>query len=127
MVEVSLAKSRRLSRVDELLAGVLTDRLEHSVPRGSASVLHQDQGLVDEVCEKLEDGVLLDALPWADGLGRVECPPPDKNGQSPKEEPLGISEEVVAPVDHGPQGLLAGEDGSAAARQETESVVQPLG
>src|ERR1700693_5236994 len=127
MLEVPLAKDISFTSVDELLASVLTDRLEHSVACDAATFHHGHERLVDEMREKVENALALDAFAGADDFGRLEAPSSDKNGEPPKEKALAIKEEVVAPVDHGAQRLLAGEDGSAAAGEETESVVESFG
>src|ERR1700686_671634 len=127
MLEVPPAKSFGFPGVDELFPSVLMDRLEHPVPSNAPTVLLANQRFVDKVREKVEDSLAFDALAGADGLGRIEVPTPDKNGQSPKENTLGIIEQVVAPVDQGAQCLLAGQDRAAATGEEAESVIESRG
>src|ERR1700686_1241289 len=127
MLEVPPAKSFGFPGVDELFPSVLMDRLEHPVPSDAPTVLLANQRFVDKVREKVQESLAFDALAGADGLGRIEVPTPDKNGQAPKENTLGIIEQVVAPVDHGAQCLLAGEDGAAATGEGAESIIESLG
>src|SRR5882672_588253 len=127
MLEVTAAKGIRLARVDELLTRVLADRLEHRVPRRPASVLHHHERLVDEVCEKLEDGLAFNSIAAADGLGCLERAATDKDGQPAKEEALAFGEEVIAPVDEPAKRLLARDGVSAAAGEEAEPVIEPFG
>src|SRR2546421_56440 len=62
-----------------------------AVPRGPKPVLLQHERLVDEVPEQLENGLEFDALSAADGLGRLQRPAPNKDGESSKERTLQFS------------------------------------
>src|ERR1700694_5215249 len=115
MLEVSPAQGIGLARVDKLLAGVLTDRLEHRVPRSTRLVQLQHERLVDEVRQKFEDAIAVNALAGANCLGRLEGRSSDKDGQSPKQQTFGRGEEVIAPVDQPTEGLLARDSVSSAA------------
>ena len=63
----------------------------------------------------------------ADGLDSFERAAADEDGQPREQAPLVVEEEVVAPVHHGSQCLLAGQRGAGAAGEQGETVVESLG
>src|SRR3981081_2889249 len=127
VLEVSLPKRGRFTRVDQLLACVLADRLEHRVSRGAAELVHHHERLVDEMREQIKDGRAVDAFTGTDSLRRLEGPTPDKDGYSPKQDTLRVVQQVVAPVNERAQRLLSRDHGSTATGEEPESVVEPPG
>ena len=60
-------------------------------------------------------------------LGRLQVPPTPEHRQAAQDGPLGLREEVVAPVNRGPQGLLAGKRRPGAASQQRKPVTQAFG
>ena len=95
----------------EPLGRVLPDRLEHP----ETLPLPAEQALVDQRLERVDVGV-------ADLLGRLERAAAAEDRQAFEQEPLLFVEEVVAPFDRRPQGLLAGVDPATGLQQ-----VEPLG
>ena len=81
----------------QALARVLVDGLEH--PEAAAPPA-ADQAPVDERREDVQIGV-------ADGLGGLEVEAPGEDGQAREQLPLLAREQLVAPLDRGPQRALA--------------------
>lgn len=110
----------------ELLRGVLADRLQHAVSRLARDLgVGQDQRLVDQVAEHPQDVLGPQSAARADLLGHVERPPAGEDRQPPQQDPLGLVEQLVAPVDRRPERLLPGRGRSVAHRQQPEPVLDP--
>ena len=100
----------------ELLERVLADRLEHGQPpRASDDELfrHERVQLIDRCFGHL--------------LGHRELDAAREQRHATERASLGIAEQLVAPVDRGSQGSLAGRRVSRAAREESQRVVESLG
>ena len=63
----------------------------------------------------------------ADSFGGVEREGPGEGAQATEHGPLVGSEQLVAPLDRGKQGLLAGQHRTSPTRQEQEAPVELLG
>ena len=120
-----------LARRGELLCGVVAERLQHRPPRPTCRVLGHDERLVDQPPDDAVDLVGTDdqtigrgAAAGADGgLGRR---PAREHRQPTEHDPLLRREQVVTPVDHGPERLLARFDRARSARQHGEPVVEAI-
>src|SRR5919201_1140113 len=82
-----------------------------------STVVAAEQALVDEGGEVVERGV-------ADVFGRLEGAAVRENREAREQALLGRREELVAPVDRGPQRLLALGQVARAARQQLEPPAQ---
>src|SRR4051812_10423210 len=111
----------------KLFPGVLTDRLEKPVAGGSVALFRDGHGLIYDARQQVQNRPILNALAAADLLGRLECPSARENGEAAEQCFLLRAKQVVTPVGEGAKSLLAWQRGSAAARQETKTVVQPPG
>src|SRR5207247_7679079 len=80
----------------ESLVRELADRLQHP----EAAVCEPDEALLDQRLQRVQVGA-------ADGLGRFQGAAAGKDREAGEEPPLLLGEEVVAPGDRRPQGLLA--------------------
>ena len=115
-----------LAFLDQPIATVFADRLEQPVAGLCGRVVERDQGLVDELAEQAEDVARADARPGAHDLSCLERRSTDEGRQRPEHAALRVREQVVAPVEGGPERLLARQGGAAAADEESEAVVQPI-
>ena len=86
-----------------------------------------DEGLVHQPTHDVEDIGARDLVVGADGLDRFELAAADEYRQPSEQASLVFEEEVVAPVDDGTQGLLAGQRGAGTAGEQREPVVEPFG
>jgi hypothetical protein len=107
--------------------GVGAHRLQQAVPGGALAAVDHHEGAVHQFGEQVE-GVGLD------GFDRVEPEPPDEHRHPPQERPLGLVDEVVAPVQGGGQRVVmvpgtrypgARGAGAAGVAQQREPVGQP--
>ena len=126
MRRVRLAQARELARPLGLLLGVLADRLEHPPARRAGSA-DAEQRAVDERAEQVEDLVGVHAVAGAHRLDRVERRAGGEHGEPPGEPPLGLAQEVPAPVDDRAQRPLTARRGAAAPGEQAEAVVQAVG
>ncbi len=98
----------------ESLVRELADRLQHP----EAAVCEPDEALLDQRLQRVQVGA-------ADGLGRFQGAAAGKDREAGEEPPLLLGEEVVAPGDRRPQGLLA-RFGIAAALEQIEPLRETL-
>ena len=110
----------------ELFVGELLDRLEQPVALDGAFVVEDHERPFDERGEMVEDPVRVERREAGDGLGGVEREPAAELGQPAQQDPLVVGEELVAPLDRCPQGLVSGESGTASPGQQSEPVLQPV-
>ena len=52
---------------------------------------------------------------------------PPANTRPPQQQLLRLRQQIVAPVDQGPQGAMAGQRGPTPTDEETEAIVEPVG
>ena len=122
---VAVAGGLELAGVAAAVDGVEADGLQQSVPVG-VGVVH-DEGLVDQSGQHVEHGPTGVAGIAADGFGGVERERSGEGAQASEHGPLVGSEQLVAPLDRGEQGLLAGQHRTSPTRQEQEAPVELLG
>ncbi len=126
--QVSVRHRRRLVGFDQLLAGVLADRLEHPVAGRGAAIrkheraIHEAGQAVREV-DRIDLPVVVADDPGSHG----HRPPAREHGQAPQQPAVLVREQVPAPVDQRVQRLLARDRGPAATGQEPEPVTEPEG
>src|SRR5919201_172396 len=114
VLRVAAAKLLRLARRLQPLARVLADRLQH--PEALAGVPRE--ALAHERLEGVELGA-------RDRLGGAQRAAAGEHGETGKEPPLFLVEQLVRPLDRGAQGLLPGLR-VAAAPEQVEALLQPL-
>src|SRR5438445_9867712 len=95
----------------QLLAGVLTDRLQHPIPLAGAA----EEALVDQRLQEIE-------ISAGDLFGGLERAAVREDRESPQQALLGVGKQLVGPFDRRPQRLLARVRVTAAAQK-----VEPLG
>ena len=109
----------------EALLAVLAKRLEQVVTRILiAAVLYTHHGAVHQAAHAAEH-VRRHRRPTADGFGRLQAEAPGEDREAAEQGPLDGIEVLVAPVDGRPQGLVASDGGTAAAGEETKTILQP--
>ncbi len=109
------------------LTSVQRQGLEQREPDLPEGRVGDDERLVDEAGQHVGDVRRLDVAPGADRLGRVERAAAGEHGQTIEHALLVLEEQVVAPLDHGAERLLARQRGADAAGQQPEPVVEPRG
>ena len=107
-----------------MLGGVLTDHLEQPVARDTFTLVALHQRLRDQRPEQLERVELVDADAHGDRDRRVEVEAADAHRQAIEQRALVVGEQVVGPVDRGPQGLVPFQAGAPTAREEPELLVE---
>ena len=124
---MAVARGRRLAGLGQLLLGVLADRLEQAVARLAAGAVGDDERLLDQRRDEIEDRLGLERVGGGYGLGGIEREAAREDGQPAQQRPLGLGEEVVAPVDQRAQRLLAAQRGARAAGEQAEAVAEAVG
>ena len=118
--------AHRLAAVGEPFHAVLGQGLELGEAQVGAAGHGDDERLVDERVEMVGEIGRRDLAVGTDFFGGGEVAPAREHRQ-PFEHPLLVVEEqFVAPVDHGPQRLLARQRGTRPAGEQPEPVVQPF-
>ena len=120
VVEVTPCQGGRPPLLLGALPSVTADRLEH--PEATGLVVRLDDGLRDEFVEGIDDGV--DRVAADCGSG----PEVERAGEHRERAPelaLFGRAQLVAPVDHRPEGALAPDGAAGAAAKEREPGGQP--
>ena len=123
-VSLALAGFARLPRCLEALVGILPDDLREAVARLRRIRLGEHERSVHEPSQEVQHVRFVDRPARADGLGRLEAEATGEDREAAKERLLVRGEQVVAPVHGRPERLVARHRDAAAARQETEAVIQ---
>ena len=119
-IEVAQPDGVALAGGLEPLGGVLA----HGVEQAEALTLHDDERLLDQPGKQIDDPPPGDRTAGADLLGRLKREPTGEDREATMQDALLAGEEVVAPVDRGPQRLLAGQRGAAAGAEHVEAVAK---
>ena len=101
---------------------VLAHRLQQPVT--PVGVVELDEALVDETAEEVQHVVGVEVFVGAHRFGGVETEPADEGAESAQHCLFVVVEQVVAPVDRGGQGALAGQRGAGPAGEHPEAVVE---
>ena len=125
-VEMATPVLDDLAGVDQLLLGVLADALEQAVAGGAVLLLDDHEAAGHEMVQEVEDVEGIDAVAGRHRLCRLERPPAAEDGQPPQKHALVLGQQLVAPVDGGPQRLLAGHGRAVAAGEEAELVAETV-
>ena len=118
-----------LAGLGQPLGGVLPDRLQQVVPRPAVPVasgaVDDDQRPVDQPAEQVHDRRRVQRLAAGDGLHGLQRPAAAEHRQPPQQHPLRVGEQLVAPVDGGPQRALPRLRGARTGGQQREAVAHP--
>ena len=101
---VAFTDGVKLPRYDELLGGVLADRLEQLIRAGAA--LLQEERLLDETGSEVRDLRRGLTVARANVLDRREVEPTGEHCHPPQEVPLLLGEQGVAPLHRGAERPL---------------------
>ena len=107
----------------EALGGVLA----HGVEQAEPLTVRDDERLLDQSGKQIDDPPPGDRTIRADRLGRLEREAAGEDCEATVEDALLAGEQVVAPVDRGPQRLLAGQRRAAAGAEHVEALAQARG
>ncbi len=110
----------------EPLLAVLPERLQHSIA-GLGAGNRLQQRLVGQGREQVGHLLRRHVRAGADPLGRVRADAAGEDRQPVGQPALGRLQQVPAPRDDGPQRPVPGQRGAAAAGEQPEPVVQPVG
>ena len=125
-----LLDRRLFAAFDQLLAGELADRLQHPVARfvgqGLGGRPFIDQTLVDEARHRLKRIDRLACLHGSDRLCCLQRPAAGENAQSPEQDLLRRSEQVVTPGDGVTQRPLARREVARTSGQGGEPALKPV-
>ena len=124
--EMRMARQVRFPRLREPVPGVFLDRVEHPVAR-CAVLVGAQQRFLGQRGEQLEHFPPLDRITAADLLGRVQARSAGEHREPAQDQPFGVGEQLPAPVDHRAQRPVMRQRGAAAAGQQAEPVVEPVG
>ena len=111
----------------EPVPAVLPQRLELAEPGLAVVAGGGDEGLVDQPAQHIEDLAGGHLVVGADGLGRGEPAAAGEHGQPGEQAAFVLEQQVIAPVHHGAECLLAGQGGAGAAAEQPEAVVEAFG
>src|SRR5512132_1456284 len=115
-----------LGLVIESLGCVLPDRLEHRQPALATFIRAAEEAFVDEGGEAIHHVDPAERLKARrDRLDRLKAGG-DEDGEQLEDCAFAVLEEVVAPLDHAPERLLAGREVTGAAAEHVEPPVQPV-
>ena len=126
---VSSAYACRVARCRQAITAVLDQRLQHPVAHVPVAfrVVDGDERLVGQAGHQLGDIVGTDRVVGAHHAGGGQVASAGEDGQAVEDSALVVEQQVVAPVDDGSEGLLAGTGGASAAAQHTEPIVEADG
>ena len=113
---VSVVQFGRICLRLEQLERVFTDRLEHQEPVAADRL---EQAQVDECRKLVEVGA-------ADLLGGLQREAADEDGETPEDGARLLVEQLMAPLDRGPQRALALRGVPRAAGEQGERVLEAL-
>ena len=111
----------------ELLTAVLRQRLQLRETQLIALRHGNDQRLVDESLDGVGDIRGIERLVGADSLGRRQIATAHEHRQPFEHALLVIEQQLVAPVDHRPQCLLARQRSARTTGEQAEPIVEPGG
>ena len=92
----------------EAFPAVLPQRLELGESGGASGVGCDDEGFVDQSADDIEDLAGWDLVVGADRLGGCQLTAAGKHRKPGEQVAFVVEQQVVAPVHHCPQGLVAG-------------------
>jgi len=95
------------------------------VPRPDRRLGHDHQRAVDQARQQVENLVGREIIVGTHRLGGLQRAAVRVHRKPPQDEPLGLAEQLPAPVDHRAESLLAGWCAPVPAGQYPESVVDP--
>jgi hypothetical protein len=116
-----------LAALGELLERVGPHRLEQPVARGRAGGLHDDERFCGQVRDAVLDRGRAEARGGRDRARRLQREAAREDGEAMQDGPLDGGEQLVAPVERRPQGLVPRQRGPVAAGEQPESIVQTGG
>ena len=121
---VAMAGAQRLllAGLGEPLEPILAHGFEQAVAGPGVALLGEHQRLVDQRAEQLEHLLALDPVAGADLLGSLERKAAGEDREAAKQGPLGIREQLMAPVDRGAQGLKPGAGRARAAGEQAKAI-----
>jgi hypothetical protein len=122
-IEVAQADGVALGGRLEPLGGVLA----HGVQQAEALAVGDDERLLEQPGEQSDDPPAGDRTVGADLLGRLEREAAGEDREPTVKDALLGGEQVVAPVDRGPQRLLPGQRRAAACAEQVEALAQVRG
>jgi hypothetical protein len=119
-----------LASLGQPLQAVRAHGLEHPVPRARhrvGALARGDNRLVDQAGQRWEHLLGGQQLIGADLLGHGQRGAGREDGEPAGQHLLVGGEQIPAPVDHGPERPVPRQRDPAAAGEQREPVVQPLG
>src|SRR5258708_26765484 len=116
-------RSLGFAAVLQLLERIRPDRLKQSPTAARHRGIRRDKRFSDEICNALNDGRFMTDIA-RDRRSRLQSKPRRKDRQMAEQALLRGCEKVVAPVECGPERLVAGKRRPASGRQQTETIVQ---
>ena len=125
VVGVPRAESICIVGCHQALTRVQRKRLQQPVTDFAARMIGDDQRLVDQMPQQIGDVLARDVVATADGLGGLERASASEHRQPSEDALLIVEQQVIAPLDDGPEGLLPWQRGPRTACQEAEAIVQP--
>ena len=119
-IEVAKRDGVALGGLLEALGGVLA----HGVEQAKALTVRDDERLFDQAGEQIDDPPPGDRAAGANLLGRLEGEAAGEHREATVKDALLAGEQVMAPVDRGPQRLLAGQRSAAPGAEHVEALAQ---
>ncbi len=127
VVSVHRVAQLPLAALDQALAGVVAQRLEHLVAGDPVHAPAVQQRALDEPVEQVEQLVLVHPITGAHGERRVEVRPAGHHRQAFEHQLLALVEQPVGPLDRALERAVALVSAPARTGQEREVVVEAVG
>ena len=126
MAAVPIGRQDFLSRCGQPLGGVLADEVEHPEAGGACPAPHHQQRLIDQILDEVKDPPFGDGIPGAHRCGGFQVESPREDRQPGEHQTPGVGQELVAPVQRRPDGLMA-RIRPVTAEQQPELTIEAVG
>ena len=126
-LRVTAPQLGRLTRLLQPLVRELPHRLEHPIPRLDRLCLERDERFIRETAEQVQHLCRGGRAECSHRLCRIEREPAGEHRQPAEQDPLGLGEQRVAPLDRAAQRALPRCGRAAPRREQPEHVVEPGG
>ena len=124
-LEMPAAELLGFSAVHEAFARELPDRFEEAIAAlAGGAVIDDHERLADQFRQQIEHVARVDAAAAAHVFSRLERPRRRKDRQPVQHQPLGVRQQLTAPVHRRLERSLPGHGGAGAASEQPEPVVQ---
>ena len=116
-----------LAAFGEFFEPIGPHRVEQPIARDGAARHPSDERLRDQIGDAVHDFRRRDLGARNNRACRFQAEDAGEYRQAPQDHPLGLAQQLVAPVERRPQRLVARQGGAPAAGQDPEAIVEVCG